>query len=154
MENQETWEPTLPSGYTLYPEAAYGGRVSTHLTQGPAYPDRWPPSDTSAATTLVAAAAMVALTLKSKWARRASGSRSTSGGTGGGGGNSVRGSKGIEGSGKGSEERLNAIAYNNAYVEGMCGLLRHAGAMQLITRKASLAGIEIPVSPVELNCKS
>ena len=87
MENQETWEPTFPSGYTLYPEAAYGGRVSTHLTQGPAYPDRWPPSDTSAATTLVAAAATVAPTLKAESARRTSGSRGISGGTGGGGGN-------------------------------------------------------------------
>ena len=30
------------------------------------------------------------------------------------------------------------MAYNNAYVEGWWGLFRHAGAMRLITRKASL----------------
>ena len=38
------------------------------------------------------------------------------------------------------------MAYNIAYVEGRWGLFRHAGAMQLITRKASL--------PVDPKCKA
>ena len=48
MDNQEPWEPNLPSGYTLYPKADYRGGVSTPLplTQGPAYPTRWPTLDT------------------------------------------------------------------------------------------------------------
>ena len=28
MENQEPWEPNFPSGYTLVPDAAYGGNMS------------------------------------------------------------------------------------------------------------------------------
>ena len=46
------------------------------------------------------------------------------------------------------------MKYNNAYVEGSWGLFQHAGAMRLITRKASLAGIDLPVSPVDPNCKT
>ena len=38
------------------------------------------------------------------------------------------------------------MAYNNAYVEGRWGLFRHAGATRLITRKASLEGIDLPAS--------
>ena len=41
------------------------------------------------------------------------------------------------------------MAYNKSYVEGRWGLFQNAGAMRLITRKASLAGIKLPVSPVE-----
>ena len=40
------------------------------------------------------------------------------------------------------------------YVEGRWGLFRHAGAMRLITRKASLAGVGLPASPVEPNRKA
>ena len=54
----------------------------------------------------------------------------------------------------GDKERLNAIAYNNAYVEGRWGLFWHVGAMRLITCKASLAGVELPASPVDPNCKA
>ena len=46
------------------------------------------------------------------------------------------------------------MAYNNAYVEGRWGLFRHMVAMRLITRKASLAGIDLPALPVELNFKA
>ena len=66
MENQEPWEPTFPAGYTLSPEAAYGGSVSTHLTQGPTYPARWPTSDTSVAPKSAAAAATAAPTAKAE----------------------------------------------------------------------------------------
>ena len=54
----------------------------------------------------------------------------------------------------GEEERPNAITYKNAYVEGRWGLFRHAGTMRLITRKASLAGVELPSSPVDPKCKA
>ena len=87
MENQEPWQPTFPAGYTISPEAAYRGGVSTRPAQGPAYPARWTTSDTSDVPTLAAAAATVAPTLKAESARRTSGSRGISGGTGGGGGN-------------------------------------------------------------------
>ena len=78
--------------------------------------------------------------------------RGISGGTGGRRGSSDRGSGGVGGGGDGSEERRNAMAYKNAYVDGRWGLLRHAGAMRLITRKASLAGVKLPASLVEQNC--
>ena len=35
MDNQEPWEPTFPAGYTLSPDAAYGGGISSRLTHGP-----------------------------------------------------------------------------------------------------------------------
>ena len=34
------------------------------------------------------------------------------------------------------------------------GLFWHTGEMRLIARKASLAGVDIPVLPVETNCKA
>ena len=46
------------------------------------------------------------------------------------------------------------MAYNNAYVEGSWGLFRNVGAMRLITRKASLAGVDIPASLVDPHCKA
>ena len=46
------------------------------------------------------------------------------------------------------------MAYNNSYIEGRWDLFRHTGVMRLITRKASLAGVELPASPVEPNCKA
>ena len=64
------------------------------------------------------------------------------------------GGGGPGGGSTGEEEQPNAIAYNNAYVEGICGLLRHAGAMRLITRKASVAGVKLPSSLVEPKCKA
>ena len=121
MDNQEPWEPTFPAGYTLSPEAAYGVGVSTHPTHGPTYPSRWPTSDTSAAPTVAAAAATMATNLMAESSRQSSGR--------GGEGNPGRGSRDIGGSGKGDKERLNAMSYNNAYVEGKCGLFGHAGAM-------------------------
>ena len=54
----------------------------------------------------------------------------------------------------GDKERLNAIAYNNAYVEGRWGLFWHVGAMRLITRKASLAGVELPTLLVDPKFKA
>ena len=36
------------------------------------------------------------------------------------------------GGGEGAKERLNAMSYNNAYIDGRWGLLRQAGAMRLI----------------------
>ena len=65
-----------------------------------------------------------------------------------------RGGGDIGGGSAGDEERINSMAYNNAYVEGRWGLFRHAEAMRLITRKASLSGIDIPASPVDPNCKA
>ena len=65
-----------------------------------------------------------------------------------------RGSRGVGGGGKGAEEGLNAMAYNNSYVEGRWGLFRSAGSMRLITHKASLASVELPTSPVEPTCKA
>ena len=41
------------------------------------------------------------------------------------------------------------MAYNNAYIEGWWGIFRHAGAMRIITCKASLAGVKLPALPVE-----
>ena len=50
----------------------------------------------------------------------------------------------MEGGGEGSQERLNAMAYNKVHVDGQWGLFRHGGEMRLITCKASLASIELP----------
>ena len=123
-------------------------------TKGTAYPARWLTSDTSADPTSLAAAATVAPTLKSESARRSSGGRGISGVTGKGGGSSGCRSRGIGGDGKVAKDLLNAMAYNNAYVEGRWGLFRNAGAIRLITHKASLSGVELPVSPVDPNCKA
>ena len=46
------------------------------------------------------------------------------------------------------------MACNNAYVDGRWGLFRYAGAMRLITRKAILADVEFPASPIEPTCKA
>ena len=62
--------------------------------------------------------------------------------------------QGPRGSSTEEEERPNTIAYNNAYVEWRWGLFWHAGEMRLITRKASLADVEIPSSPVDPKCKA
>ena len=145
MENQEPWDPTFPAGYTLTPEAAYGGGMSTRQTPGPTHPAQWPTSETSA-TPAVAAAATVAPTLKAETARR-SGGQVVRGNPGLGGG-------GIGGGGAGDEERLNSMAYNNTYMEGRWGLLCQAGAMRIITCKASLAGVNLPAFPVDPKCKA
>ena len=44
------------------------------------------------------------------------------------------------------------MAYNNSYVDGRWGLFRYAGAMRLITRKAILAGVELPAWPIDPTC--
>ena len=46
------------------------------------------------------------------------------------------------------------MAYNNAYMEGRWDLLWHAGEMRLITCKKILAGVKLPMSPVEPNSKA
>ena len=46
------------------------------------------------------------------------------------------------------------MAYNTACVDGECSLFRHAGVMRLITRKASLAGVELPALLIEPGCKA
>ena len=56
--------------------------------------------------------------------------------------------------GEGEKERLNAMDYNNAYVDGRWGIFWHAGAMRPITRKASLAGVKLPASLIEPTCKA
>ena len=64
---------------------------------------------------------------------------------------------GGEGGGSGStgeEDRPNAMAYNNTYMEERRGLFQHAGAMRLITQKASAAGFELPLLPVDPKCKA
>ena len=72
MENQEPWEPTFPAGYTLTPEATYGGGMSSLPTLGPNHTAQWPPSETSTAPA-VTATAPVAPTLKSEPASRSGG---------------------------------------------------------------------------------
>ena len=51
-------------------------------------------------------------------------------------------------------QRPNAIAYNNGYLEERWGAFRHAGAMRLITSKARSAGVELPSSPLDPKCKA
>ena len=114
MENQEPWEPTFPADYTISPKTAYVGSVSARLAHGPAYPERYPAGDTLAAPTSAAIAATTSPTAKSESARWGSGGRGISGGASGGGGNSGRRIGGMRGGGKGAEECLNAMAYNNA----------------------------------------
>ena len=46
------------------------------------------------------------------------------------------------------------MTYNNVYMEGRWGLFCHTGVMRLITRKAILVVVELPASPVELDCKA
>ena len=46
------------------------------------------------------------------------------------------------------------MAYNNAYVDGWWGLFRNAGAIRLITCKASLAGVKLPLLPIDPTCKA
>ena len=60
----------------------------------------------------------------------------------------------MSGSGSAGEERPNAIAYNNSYLEDRWGAFRHAGAMRLITIKASTAGVELPLSLLDPKCKA
>ena len=144
MENQEPWEPTFPAGYTLSPNAAYEGGMSSRPTHGPNHTARWPPSETSATPTVTATAPVVPTKAEPA---------SCSGGRGVGA-NPGRGGEGPGGGSTGEEEQPNAIAYNTAYVEGRWGLFRHAGAMRLVTRKASLAGVDIPSSLVDPNCKA
>ena len=81
--------------------------------------------------------------------RWSSGGRGISSGADRGGDSSGRGSEGVGGGGKGPEERLNAMDYNNAYVEGRWGLFQNAVAMRVITCKASLVGINLPASPID-----
>ena len=66
----------------------------------------------------------------------------------------VRRSRDMGGGGEGAEERLNSMAYNNAYADGRWGLFRHAGAMRLITCKASLAGVVLITLSIEPICKA
>ena len=61
MDNQEPWEPTFPAGYTLSPDAAYGGVMSSLPTHGTNPSSQWTPSETMA-TPLVTATAPVAPT--------------------------------------------------------------------------------------------
>ena len=70
------------------------------------------------------------------------------------GANPGRGGRVPGGGSTGEEQRPNAIAYNNVYMEGRWGLFRQVGAMRLITQKASLAGVELPLSPVDPKCKA
>ena len=58
------------------------------------------------------------------------------------------------GVGRGSENRLKTMAYNNDYIDGRWGLFRHIGAIRIITRKASLAGIKLPASLIKPTCKA
>ena len=60
----------------------------------------------------------------------------------------------MKGGGGVAEECLNAMALNNAYVDGQWSLFQHAGAMRLITLKARLVGVDIPVSPNDPTCKA
>ena len=118
--------------------------MSTRPTPGSNHTAQWPPLETLAAP-VVTFAATVAPTLKAEQASQSGGQ--------GVGTNPDRGGGGTGGGRAGEEERINSIAYNNAYVEGRWGLLWHAGAMRLITHIASLASVELSASPVDLKCK-
>ena len=135
---------TFPAGYTLSPDAAYGGGMSSSPTQDPNHAARWPPPET-ASTPLVTAIEPVA-SMKAE-PESCSGGQGISATPGRGGG-------GPGGINTGEEERPNEIAYNNAYVEGRWGLFRHARVMILITRKDSLAGVDLPSSLVYPKCKA
>ena len=45
------------------------------------------------------------------------------------------------------------MAYNNNYFYGRCILFWHAGSMRLITRKESIAVVEIPAYLIDCTCK-
>ena len=122
MKNQEPWEPTFTAGYTLSPEKIYRGSGSARPAPGPAYTSRGTAVDTSAAPTSVATTAVAVSTARAEVARQISDGRGSSGGASGGGGKWGRGGGGMGGGGKGDEERLNAMAYNKAYVDGRWGL--------------------------------
>ena len=70
------------------------------------------------------------------------------------GGTNQSGGGGGGGSGSTGEERPNAIAYNNSYLEDRWGAFQHAGAMRLINRKPSTAGVELPSSLLDHKCKA
>ena len=70
------------------------------------------------------------------------------------GANPGRAGGGPGGGGTGEEERPNNIAYKNAYMKGRWGIFRHAGAMRLITQKVILAGVDLPLSPIDPKCKA
>ena len=95
MENQKPWEPTFPGGYTLTPEATYGGGMRSWSTPGPNNTAEWPQSETSAAPT-VTTTEMVAPTLKAEPASHSGGQ--------GVGGNPGRGGEGRGGGSAGEEE--------------------------------------------------
>ena len=46
------------------------------------------------------------------------------------------------------------MAYNNDYADGRWDLFRHAGAMRLITCKASLLVVKLHASPIKRTYKS
>ena len=144
IENQEPWKPTFPAGYTLPPENTYGGSGSGCPSPEPAYPAVGPSVDTLTEPMSVAVVAAPASTVREEAARRSSGTCSSGVGASGGGGSWGRGGGGVGGGGRGNEERLNATTYNNTYVNGRLSFFRHAGAMRLVTRKASLAGVDLP----------
>ena len=139
MDNQEPWEPTFPAGYNFLPDTA-----SLRPSPGPPTPARWNPVESQTAPPR---AAPNLPTPKAEAASRGGGRGGTTNLSGGWGG-------GESGSGSTGEERPNAIAYNNAYVEDRWGALLHAGSMRLITRKSSAAGIEPPLSPLDPKCKA
>ena len=140
MENKEPWEPTFPAGYTFSPENVYGGSGSACPSPGPAYLARGPAVDILAAPMTTATVAVLVSTTRAELVRRSSGVRGSSGGASGGGGNLGHRGGGVGSGGEGEKERLNAMEYNNAYVDGRWGIFWHAGAMRPITHKASLAG--------------
>ena len=114
--------------------------MSSRPTSGPNHTARCPPSETFSALA-VTATATVAPTLKATPASCSDGRGVVE--------NPGRGGGGTGGGSAGEEERPNTIAYNNVYMEGRWGLFRHAGAMRIITRKASLAGVDLPALPVD-----
>ena len=110
--------------------------------------------ETSAAPMSAATAAATASTVRAEAARRGIKGRGSSGGASEGGVNWGRRGRGVGGGCKEAEECINAMVYNNFYVDGRWGIFRHAGAVRLITCEASLAGFKLPVSPIEPTCKA
>ena len=137
IDNQEPWEPTFPAVYTFLPDS------TNQPSPIPLTPARWNPVESQTAHPR---ASPTLPTPKAEAASRGGGRGGTNPSGGGGRGGSGNGSTG--------EERLNAIDYNNNYLEDRWGAFRHAGAMRLITRKASTAGVKLPSSPLDPKCKA
>ena len=139
IDNQEPWEPTFPAGYTFLPDTA-----SFRPSPGPPAPARWNPVEIPTAPPRTSPTPPTPQAEAASHRGGQGGNTTLSSGGGGGG----------SGSRSAGEERPNAIAYNNAYVEDRWGAFWNAGAMRLLPRKAIAAGFELPLLPLDPRCKA